>query len=65
MHDAQADAASAFDSGAFPEQILTYDKFVILESTPEIRAYMEAYANLPGDPGVYDVRETFTGAIAP
>ncbi len=60
---AQADAVSAFDADAFMGQIQTYDKFVILESTPAIRAYMRENACLPGDPGVYDVRETFPDAV--
>lgn len=60
---AQADAVSAFDADAFMGQIQTYDKFVILESTPAIRAYMRENAGLPGDPGVYDVRETFPDAV--
>ena len=62
---AQADAVSAFEDGSFMGRIQTYDKFVILETTPEIRAYMEAHAGLPGEPGVYDVRETFAEAIIP
>ncbi|MEZ4510198.1 MAG: hypothetical protein R2912_13065, partial [Eubacteriales bacterium] len=62
---AQADAVSAFDEGSFMGQIQTYDKLVILETTPEIRAYMEAHAGLPGEPGVYDVRETFAEAVIP
>jgi hypothetical protein len=56
---AQVDAVSEFSDDAFMGQIQTYDKFVILESTPKIRAYMEAHANLPGEPGIYDVRATF------
>ena len=61
----QADAVSEFTDEAFPGQIQTYDKFVILESTPAIRAYMQAHANLPGDPGVYDVRSTFPETMIP
>ena len=61
----QADAVSAFDEAAFMGQIQTYDRFVILESTPEIRAYMKTHANLPGDPGVYDVAVTFPEAVRP
>lgn len=61
----QADAVSAFDETTFMGQIQTYDTFVILESTPEIRAYMQSHANLPGDPGVYDVAETFPEAVKP
>ncbi len=61
----QVDAVSEFTDDAFMGQIQTYDKFVILESTPAIRAYMQAHANLPGDPGVYDVRETFAEAVIP
>ena len=61
----QVDAVSQFADDAFMGQIQTYDKFVILESTPAIRAYMEAHANLPGDVGVYDVRETFPEAVIP
>lgn len=61
----QVDAASAFTDDAFMGQIQTYDKFVILEDTPAIRVYMRKHANLPGDPGVYDVRETFPEAEIP
>ena len=61
----QVDAVSAFTDDAFMGQIQTYDKFVILESTPEIRAYMQAHANLPGEVGIYDVRETFPEAEIP
>ncbi|MEZ4509953.1 MAG: hypothetical protein R2881_10180 [Eubacteriales bacterium] len=61
----QVDAVSAFTDDAFMRQIQTYDKFVILESTPEIQAYMQAHANLPGEVGVYDVRETFPEAEIP
>ena len=61
----QVDAVSAFAEDTFMGQIQTYDKFVILESTPLIRAYMRAHANLPGDPGIYDVAETFPEAVIP
>lgn len=61
----QVDAVSAFDEAAFMGQIQTYDKFVILESTKEIRAYMQAHANLPGEPGIYNVRDTFPEAVIP
>jgi len=27
--------------------------------------YMRKHANLPGDPGIYDVRETFPDAVIP
>ena len=59
------DAVSDFTDDAFMGQIQTYDKFVILESTPAIRAYMKTHANLPGEVGVYDVRETFPEAVIP
>ncbi len=62
---AQADAVSGFADDTFMARIQTYDTFVILESTPAIRAYMEAHANLPGDPGIYDVRKTFPEAVIP
>jgi hypothetical protein len=62
---AQVDAVSQFTDDAFMGQIQTYDKFAILESTPAIRAYMKAHANLPGDVGIYDVRETFPEAVIP
>ena len=61
----QVDAVSQFSDDTFLNQIQTYDKFVIFESTPEIRVYMRKHANLPGDPGVYDVRETFPEAVSP
>ena len=61
----QVDAVSDFTDDAFMNQIQTYDKFVILEATPEIRVYMKKHANLPGDPGIYDVRETFPEAVIP
>lgn len=61
----QADAVSQFTDDAFMGQIQTYDKFVIFESTPAIRAYMQAHANLPGDVGIYDVRTTFSEAVIP
>ena len=61
----QVDAVSQFTDDAFMGQIQTYDKFVILEDTPAIRVYMRKHANLPGDPGVYDVRETFPEAVIP
>jgi hypothetical protein len=61
----QVDAVSSFTDDAFMGQIQTYDKFVILESTPAIQAYMQAHANLPGEPGVYDVIETFAEAVPP
>ena len=62
---AQTDAVSAFTDESFMAQIQTYDTFVILESTPEIQAYMQAHANLPGEAGIYDVRETFSEAVIP
>ncbi len=62
---AQVDAVSQFTDDAFMGQIQTYDKFAILESTPAIRTYMKAHANLPGDVGIYDVRETFPEAVIP
>ncbi|MPM74270.1 hypothetical protein SDC9_121255 [bioreactor metagenome] len=61
----QVDSVSAFTDSAFMGQLQTYDKFVILESTPEIRAYMQAHAGLPGDPGVYDVAKSFPEAVIP
>ena len=61
----QVDAVSQFTDDAFMGQIQTYDKFVILESTPQIRAYMQKHANLPGDVGIYDVKETFPEAVIP
>ena len=61
----QVDAVSDFTDDAFMNQIQTYDKFVILEATPEIRVYMKKHANLSGDPGIYDVRETFPEAVIP
>ena len=61
----QVDAVSQFTDDAFMGQIQTYDKFVILEDTPAIRVYMRKHANLPGDPGIYDVRETFPEAVIP
>lgn len=61
----QVDAVGSFADDAFMGQIQTYDKFVILESTSAIRAYMQAHANLPGDPGVYDVLQVFPEAIPP
>ena len=61
----QVDAVSQFADDAFMGQIQTYDKFVILESTPAIQAYMQAHANLPGELGIYDVRETFPEAVIP
>ena len=62
---AQVDAVSKFADDTFLNQIQTYDKFVIFEAMPEIRAYMQKHANLPGDPGIYDVRETFPDAVIP
>jgi len=61
----QVDAVSEFTDDAFMGQIQTYDKFVILESTPQIRVYMRKHANLPGEVGIYDVRETFPEAVIP
>lgn len=61
----QVDAVGKFTDDAFMNQIQTYDKFVILESTPQIRIYMNQHANMPGDPGIYDVRETFPEAVIP
>lgn len=61
----QVDAVSAFDEAAFMGQIQTYDKFIILESTPEISAYMQAHADLPGEPGIYIVKDTFPEAVIP
>ena len=61
----QVDAVSQFADDTFLNQIQTYDKFVIFEATPEIRVYMRKHANLPGDPGIYDVRETFPDAVIP
>lgn len=61
----QVDAVSAFTDEAFMGQIQTYDKLVILETTPEMRVYMEKHANLPGEPGIYDVRATFPEAVIP
>ncbi len=65
LFTSQADSVSEFMDDAFMGQIQTYDKFVILESTLDIRAYMQAHANLPGDPGIYDVRDTFPEAVIP
>lgn len=61
----QVDAVSDFADDTFINQIQTYDKFVIFEATPEIRVYMRKHANLPGDPGVYNVAETFPEAVTP
>lgn len=61
---AQVDAVSQTEDETLLGQIQTYDRFVILESTPQIRAFMKQYANLPGDAGIYDVAETFSGAMA-
>ena len=61
----QVDAVSGFSDDTFMGQIQTYDQFVILESTPEIQAYLQKHANLPGLPGVYDVRATFPEAVPP
>lgn len=61
----QVDAVSAFDEAAFMGQIQSYDKFVILESTPELSAYMQAHAGLPGEPGIYVVKDTFPEAVIP
>jgi len=61
----QVDAVSSFDEETFMGQIQTYDRFIILESTPAIRAYMRAHAGLAGDPGVYNVFETFPEAVSP
>lgn len=58
----QVDAVSEFSDDTFLAQIQTYDRFVILDSTPEISAFMEAHANCSGEPGVYDVPETFPEA---
>ena len=61
----QVDAVRDFSDETFMGQIQTYDKFVILESTPAIRAYMKKHASLPGEAGIYDVRETFPEAVIP
>ena len=61
----QVDSVSEFTEDAFMGQIQTYDKLVILESTPEMKAYMQAHAGKPGDPGVYDVAATFPEAVIP
>ncbi|MCE5188632.1 MAG: hypothetical protein LLF75_05570 [Eubacteriales bacterium] len=61
----QVDAVSGFSDETFMGQIQTYDKLVILESTPEMKAYLQKHANLPGLPGVYDVRATFSEAVIP
>ena len=61
----QVDAVSQFADDTFINQIQTYDKFVIFEATPEIRVYMRKHANLPGDPGIYDVAKTFPEAVIP
>jgi hypothetical protein len=58
----QVDAVSDTTGETLMGQIRTYDKFVILESTPLIRVFMRAYADLPGDAGIYDVAETFPQA---
>ena len=65
LYAAQTKAVSDFTDESFMEQIQTYDQFVILESTPQIQAYMQAHANLPGDPGIYDVEKTFAEAVLP
>jgi len=62
---AQVDSVSAFTEEAFMGQIQTYDKLVILESTPQMKAYMQKHAGKPGDPGVYDVAATFPEAVIP
>ena len=41
------------------------EKLVILESTPQMDAYMRAHASRPGDPGVYDVAAMFPEAVIP
>ena len=61
----QVDAVRDFSDETFIGQIQTYDKFVILESTPAIQAYMKKHASLPGEAGIYDVRETFPEAVIP
>lgn len=61
----QVDAVSAFSADAFLGQLQTCDRLVILETTPEMQAYMRAHANLPGEPGIYDVKETFPEAVLP
>ena len=61
----QVDAVRDFSDETFMGQIQTYDKFVILESTPAIQAYMKKHASLPGEAGIYDVRETFPEAVIP
>ena len=61
----QVDGVSKFADDTFMGQIQTYDKFVILESTPAIKAYMLAHAHMPGDVGVYDVVKTFPEAVPP
>jgi hypothetical protein len=62
---AQVDAVSDFQTNTFLKEIRTYDKFVILESTPAIRAFLAAHTTLPGEPGVYDVQNTFAELAAP
>ncbi len=61
----QVDSVSAFTDDAFMGQIQTYDKLVILESTPQMDAYMKAHASRPGVPGVYDVAAMFPEAVIP
>ena len=61
----QVDSVSDFTDDAFMGQIQTYDKLVILESTPQMKAYMQKHAGKPGDPGVYDVAATFPEAVIP
>ena len=54
LFDLQVDAVTSADAAALSQQIPAYDSFVIVQSDPEIRAYMEQYAGLPGDAGVYE-----------
>lgn len=59
---ANVDVTSEISDKDFMSRIQGYDRFVILQNTPAIRSFMETYAKLPGDPGVYDVDTTFPDA---
>lgn len=56
------DTTSEIPDKDFMNRIQGYDRFVILQSTPAIQKFMETYAKLPGEPGVYDVHTTFSDA---
>ncbi len=66
LFNPQVDTTAAADDTLLAS-VQGYDYFAIVESDPAIQAWMAAHTGLPGDIGVYAVKDTFRSAevIAP